>query len=78
MKVAIAHLLAVECHGTEPSYHDGARISRRQVFKIWDLPLRMGEDFGGSLPEYLVRLSTRKGQTVLNWFCGSGSTGVAC
>ena len=28
--------------------------------------------------EWLVRLVTRPGQTVLDPFCGSGTTGVAC
>lgn len=31
-----------------------------------------------ALLEYLVRLTTKEGQTVLDPFCGSGSTGVAC
>ncbi len=30
------------------------------------------------LLEYLIRLTSREGQTVLDPFCGSGSTGVAC
>ena len=31
-----------------------------------------------ALCAYLVALATREGQTVLDPFCGSGSTGVAC
>jgi len=84
----------IDLHKKEAYSHNPDIFKTKNVGNVWEIPFNKGDKisfgkketkskwghsgFPVALPETCILLSTEKGDTVLDCFMGSGTTGVAC